>query len=535
MQFLTRCGARRGAALALALALTTIAAPAQNVEPSPRRTPTVDDAYRSIESLRQAFVMGELTPLDMTLLFQQRIESIDRTGPTLRAVLETNPDAAPAAHVAGSDYRAGLAQALTGIPVLIKDNIETGDRMRTTAGSLAFERPSSKDATIVAKLREAGAVILGKANLSEWSGFRGSSALQGWSARGGLTKNPFVLDWSPKGSSSGSAAGVAAGLATVAIGTETYGSIVAPAHAMGLVGLKPTVGLVSRAGIVPVSYAQDSPGPIARSVADAAALLNVIAGSDPTDPLTANADRHVTNYTRFADPALVRGKRIGVLRLHADEDEFTILAIQQAIRALTDRGVTIIENVDIPSMDGLLEDQEALLLAEFKHDIAAYLETRVEQPLRTLDDLIAFNEREATRELAHFGQEVFLAARGATLLDDPSYFERRIRATRKAGPEGIDAVMAEHNLDAIIATPASMAMPSVAGYPVMTVSTGLVEDLPIGVFLFGTKWSEPNLISIGSAIESGRGAFNRPKFVPTLPLGDGTGQAHWELQGPWLR
>ncbi|NII54712.1 amidase family protein [Luteibacter sp. SG786] len=499
------------AAMALAAALTP---PSSFANPG-YRTPTVDDAYLSIEDLQRAYAMGELTPTDMTRLFQQRIESIDRSGPTLNSVLEINPDAIAAATAAEAAYRGGRSTALTGIPILLKDSIDTGDRMRTTAGSLALERPANRDATIVTKLRNAGAIILGKANLSEWSNFRGWPSINGWSARGGFTLHPYVLDRDPIGSSTGSGAAVAAGLATASIGLETAGSIVSPALAMGLVGIKPTVGLVSRAGTVPVSRTQDTVGPMARSVADAAAVLTVIAGTDLADPVTADADSHASDYTQYVDAGRVKGMRIGLVR---HQDGTLDPGTEKAMRILENSGAVIVDAVTLPPTDTARNDHLPMLLTEFKQDIAAYLATRDEPSLRSLDDLIAFNEREAEHEMQYFGQEMFLWASQMGTPDDPQHRLRRENALRTTGPEGIDATLAAHKLDALIGPMPVVEIAALAGYPVMTLPTHFEGELPEGVLIFGTKWSEPTLISIASAVEAEAKAFRRPKYLPTLPV-----------------
>ncbi|SFW18210.1 amidase [Luteibacter sp. UNCMF366Tsu5.1] len=514
---MTPLPSRLAPCLATALTLALAAAPAHAQDIPARRTATVDDAYLSIAGLRQAYARGELTPLDMTLSFLDRINAIDRAGPTLRSVIETNPDAAIAAHAATQAYCNGATTSLTGIPILLKDNIETGDRMRTSAGSLLFPLPARQDATVTAKLREAGAIILGKANLTEWANFRSMMSIHGWSARGGTTLNPFALYATPLGSSSGSGAAVAAGLATAALGTETQGSIIGPAMAMGLVGMKPTIGLVSRTGIIPLSHMQDSAGPMTRSVADAAAVLKAIAGSDPTDPLTVEADRHVSDYTLALAADAVRGMRIGVVRRHAFDDNRWGSAMDRAVEILESKGAIVVDNVELPATDVAVDDQLSLVLTEFKHDIASYLARRTEQPLRTLEQVIAFNEAEADRELIHFGQELFEEALLAPGIDDPDYVERRLRARRVAGPEGIDATLATHKLDALIGPFSLNAVAALAGYPILTVPTHFEGNLPKGVMLYGTKWSEAKLLTIGHAIEQGANAFRRPTFIATPP------------------
>ena len=520
----------RPAALAVALSLLAFDAGAT------ARDATEDDAFASIATLRQAYASGTLTPEGLTALFLQRIATIDKAGPTVNAVLETNPDALAIAR------KAGKQGPLAGIPILLKDNIDTGDRMQTTAGSLALVgKPAPHDSAVAAKLRKAGAVILGKTNLSEWANMRSNHATSGWTGRGGLTVNPYVLDRNACGSSAGSGSAVAAGLATVAIGSETDGSIICPASMTGLVGIKPTVGLVSRAGIIPISHSQDTAGPMARSVEDAAIVLGAIAGTDPRDPATKDADRHATDYTTFLDPNALRGKRIGVVRQLAGIEPNADHALESTIAILKAQGATVVDNVEIPHLKELSEHELDVLLYEFKHDIAAYLATRPDQPMKTLADLIAFNTREAGKEMPWFGQELFLMAQEKAGLDDPKYIEIRDRNQRLAGPEGIDSALAKDHLDALLApswgpaftndlvlgdhvvsgdpTVGGVSAPAaIAGYPSITLPVEFAHELPVGVVFFGAKWSEPTLIAVAYGVEQKAKAFRRPTFIPTLPV-----------------
>ncbi|WP_426287429.1 amidase [Luteibacter sp. E-22] len=513
------------AAVALMLAGGTVAA----------RDAGEDDAFASIATIRQAYASGVLTPEGLTRLFIERIATIDQAGPTINSVLETNPDALAIAR------KSGKTGPLAGIPILLKDNIDTGDRMMTTAGSLALVgKPAPRDSGVAARLRKAGAVILGKTNLSEWANMRSNHATSGWTGRGGLTVNPYVLDRNACGSSAGSGAAVAAGLATVAIGSETDGSIICPAAMTGLVGIKPTVGLVSRAGIIPISHSQDTAGPMARSVADAATVLGAIAGSDPRDPATAEADKHATDYTKFLDPDALRGKRIGVVRQLAGIEPNADHALETTITLLKAQGATVIDPVEIPHLKELSDNELDVLLFEFKHDIQAYLATRPDQPMKTLADLIAFNQREAAREMPWFGQELFLAAQAKGGMDDPKYIQMRDTNKRLAGPEGIDAALAKDHLDALLApswgpafvndlvlgdhvvsgdpTVGGVSAPAaIAGYPSITLPVEFAHELPVGVVFFGAKWSEPTLIAIAYGVERKTNAFRRPKFLPTLP------------------
>lgn len=500
------------------------------------RTATDDDAYASIAQLRQAYASGQLSPEGMTTLFLKRIATIDQSGPRLHSVLETNPEALALAR------SSPLEKPLGGITILLKDNIDTGDRMQTTAGSLALVgTPAPRDATVAARLRAAGAVILGKTNLSEWANIRSNHASSGWTARGGLTLNPYVLDCNACGSSAGSGAAVAAGLATAALGSETDGSIICPASMTGLVGLKPTVGLVSRAGIIPISHSQDTAGPMTRSVADAAAVLTVIAGSDARDPATKDADAHATDYAKALVPGALRGKRIGIARQLAGIEPNADRALDATIAILKAQGAIVVDNVEIPHLKELGENELDVMLYEFKHDIAAYLATRPGQPMKTLADLIAFNEREKAREMPWFGQELFLMAQEKRGLDDPHYVAIRDKNKRLAGPEGIDAALAKDHLDALLApswgpafvndlilgdhvvsgdpTVGGVSAPAaIAGYPSITLPVTFAHGLPVGVVFFGTKWSEPTLLSIAYGVEQSARAFQRPRFLATAPL-----------------
>ena len=501
-----------------------------------------DVAYASIDQLQQRMGAGALDSRQLARALLDRVQRIDRSGPTLRAVIETNPDVLPLADALDAK-RTTSHGPLYGIPVLLKDNIETGDHMLTTAGSLALiDAPAARDASLVERLRKAGALILGKTNLSEWANFRSSHASSGWSGRGGQTKNPYVLDRNPCGSSAGSAVAVAAGLATVAIGTETDGSIICPAAMNGIVGIKPTLGLVSRRGIVPISHNQDTAGPMARDVADAAALLAVIAGSDPRDPATAEADKHATDYTKFLDPNGLKGKRIGVVRQLAGAEPNAERVLDAAIATMKAQGAIIVDPVKLPHLNELGDAEMTVLLYDFKHDINAYLATRTGLSVHTLADLIAFDTAHAAEEMTWFGQELFEQAEAKGPLTDKAYLDALAKAKRLAGPEGIDAALAAQHLDALLAPswgPAFMTDPvlgdhivsgdptvggasqpaAVAGYPSITVPAGWAHGLPVGIVLFGAKWSEPALISIAYGFEQHTQAWQPPKFLDTV---DGT-------------
>lgn len=523
-----RWGKQAALAVSMGLIVATTATQARDA--------TEDDAFASIATLRKAYATGALTPEGMATLFLQRIATIDKDGPSVNAVIETNPDALAIARKAGTK---GL---LAGVAILLKDNIDTGDRMQTTAGSLALlGKPAPRDSAVAERLRKAGAVILGKTNLSEWANMRSSHASSGWTGRGGLTRNPYVLDRNACGSSAGSGAAVAAGLATVAIGSETDGSIICPASMNGLVGIKPTVGLVSRTGIIPISHSQDTAGPMARSVEDAAIVLGAIAGSDPRDPATAEADKHATDYTKYLDPNALRGKRIGVVRALAGIEPNADKALEKTIAILKAQGATVVDPVEIPHLKDIAEHELDVMLYEFKHDLNAYLATRPDQPMKTLADLIAFNTREAAKEMPWFGQELFEAAQAKGDLADPAYVEMQAKNKRLAGPEGIDAALAKDHLDALLApswgpafttdlvlgdhvvsgdpTVGGVSAPAaIAGYPSLTLPVQFAHELPVGVVFFGAKWSEPTLIGIAYALERKVQAFQRPKYLATLPV-----------------
>jgi amidase len=500
--------------------------PASNPVPAPDTT---------IAQLEQALATGRTTARSVTNHYIARIAAIDANGPSLHSVLEVNPDAASiASNLDGAHATHG---PLFGVPILLKDNIDTSDRMLTTAGSLALvDSKPAHDAFIVTRLRASGAVILGKTNLSEWANFRSSRSSSGWSGRGGQTRNPYSLDRNPCGSSSGSGAAIAASLAVVAIGSETDGSIVCPSSANGLVGIKPTIGLVSRSGIIPISASQDTAGPMARTVADAAAVLTVIAGYDPDDPATTPLrDRPPTDYTRFLDPNSLKGARIGVMRHSAGFHEKVDAVFEQALSALRMQGAILVDPADIPNADKLDADEQVVLQYEFKDGINKYLSTRHGGGPRTLTDLITYNSAHAPQEMPYFGQELFTQSNARGPLTDRLYVEAHDRAKRLAGPEGIDAALTKDHLDALIAPTLGPAWttdlingdhflgggvsspPAVAGYPHITVPMGAVDGLPIGLSFVGTAWSEGRLISLAYAFERATHARRAPEFRPSIP------------------
>ncbi len=488
---------------------------------------------RSIADLRADLEAGRTNSERLVRAYLRRIEQIDRRGPRLNSVIALNPNALMDARALDVERRAGRVRGpLHGVPILIKDNIETRDPMPTTAGSLALaDNVTGRDAPLVARLREAGAIILGKTNLSEWANIRSNFSTSGWSALGGRTRNPYALDRNPCGSSSGSGAAVAASLAAAAIGTETDGSIICPSNVNGIVGIKPTVGLVSRTHIIPISAAQDTAGPMARTVADAAALLTAIAGIDPADPATAEADARRADYAAALNADALRGARIGVARFLAGYHPEVDAAFNAALAALTEAGATLVEITEAPSdRDAMSEAEFAVLLTEFKHGLNAYLErTPPSVRARTLADIIAFNANEP-REMALFGQDIFLLAEATKGIDDPAYLEARALAQRLARAEGIDSMFAAHALDAIVAPSGQPAWTSdtvlgdhflggasgyaaIAGYPHISVPMGAVRGLPVGLSIFGAAWSEAKLIGYAYAFEQ----RTRARRAPTYP------------------
>jgi len=485
-------------------------------------------AEADISDLQSRMASGELDSVTLARAYLDRIARLDRAGPRLRAVIELNPDALREAAQLDTERRQGqLRGPLHGIPLLLKDNIGASP-MSTTAGSLALEGFRPDDAFLVKRLRAAGALILGKTNLSEWANFRSSQSISGWSARGGQTRNPYRLSHNPCGSSSGSAVAVSANLAVAAIGTETDGSIVCPAAVNGVVGLKPTVGLVSREGIVPISFSQDTAGPMTRSVADAAALLTAMAGRDESDPATATMPgRAVYDYTSRLNADALRGARIGVLYGDLMQKPGIAPALQHAVAVLRDAGATVVP-VQLPTQGQWQEAERIVLMHEFKAGLQRYF-TTYQAPVRSLEDVIAWNRSHAGKELAMFDQDLMETAAAMGGLGSPAYIRARSDARRLAGPEGIDAVLREQKLDALVAPTTGTAWPirpgsgddfpgesysaaAVAGYPSLTVPMAHVDGLPLGLLFMGTAWSEPRLIELGYAYEQRTRARRPPRF-----------------------
>lgn len=498
--------------------------------------PAYDVEGKGIAALSRDLQDKRVSAVSLVRAYRARIESLDRNGPALHAVLALNPNVEAEAEASDARRRSGAApRPLEGIPILVKDNIETADPMPTTAGSLALaDNVTGRDAPLVARLRAAGALILGKTNLSEWANFRSSASSSGWSGVGGLTRNPFALDRTACGSSSGSAAAVAASLAPAAIGTETDGSITCPSAMSGLVGLKPTVGLVSRTHIVPISRSQDTAGPITHDVTDAARLLAVIAGHDPADAATAEADAH------HPDPALapdaLRGRRIGVARFLAGHSEATDAVFAQALDHLRQAGATLVELKDGPDLDAVGAAEMTVLLTEFKAGLDSYLaDTPKTVQARSLADVIAFNEAHRDRELGLFGQDLMHKAQNTAGLDDPGYRGALAKARRLAGAEGVDRLLSQNGLDALVAptggpawvidlangdhdTGSAATLPAVAGMPHLTVPMGEVDGLPVGLSFIGPVWSEGRLLGFGAAFEQVAGVRLRPSYLPTAKL-----------------
>jgi amidase len=512
----------------------------QGLPPGRVAAPEIELEEATVSGLQDGLREGRFTSRALVEWYLARIAALDRRGPALHAMLDLNPDALAIADSMDAERRAGRVRGpLHGIPVVIKDNIDTHDRMTTTAGSLALEGSiAPRDAFIVERLRAAGAVILGKTNLSEWANFRGNQSSSGWSGRGGQVKNPYVLDRSPCGSSSGTGAAVSANFAAVGIGTETDGSIVCPSSANGLVGIKPTVGLVSRAGIIPISHNQDTAGPMARTVADAAILLGALTGIDPRDSATAaSRGKMLTDYTRFLDANSLKGARIGVARkgLTGYSPE-TDRIFDEAVEAMRRAGAVIVDSLEVPHADEYGAAEGTVLNYDFKHDLDAYLAALgPDAPVKSLQEVIDFNRAHADQELRYFGQETMIEAQASGPLTDRKYVDALAKA-RRLSRLGIDSLMQAKHLDAIVAPTgspawtidlvngdhflgASSSLAAVSGYPSITVPAGYAFGLPVGISFFAGAWQEPQLIRLAYAFEQAMKARRPPAFAPTIDPG----------------
>jgi amidase len=494
----------------------------------------------TIADLQAGMKSGRFTARALVEKYSVRIEEIDKNGPAVNSIIEMNPDALSIAEGLDEERKAkGPRGPLYGVPVLIKDNIDTADRMMTTAGSLALlgSRPT-QDSWVAQKLRSAGAVILGKTNLSEWANIRSSHSTSGWSGRGGLTKNPYALDRNPCGSSSGTGAGVSANLCAVGIGTETDGSIVCPSSSNGLAGIKPTVGLISRIGIIPISHSQDSAGPICRSVRDAAILLGALTGVDSQDPSTAaSAGKSYTDYAQFCDVNGLKGARIGVARKYFGFNDAVDALMEHALDIMKKQGATLIDPADIETLGKFDESELLVFMYELKADLNAYLaHLGPSAPVRSLKDIIEFNERNRQKEMPYFGQDLFLKAEEKGPLTEKAYLDALDKNHQLARKEGIDATMDKYNLDAIVAPTGGPAWltdlvngdhvaggssnaAAVAGYPNINVTAGFISGLPAGISFFGRAWSEPTLIRLAFAFEETTKARQVPKFFSTIGAG----------------
>jgi amidase len=493
----------------------------------------------TIAELQAAMKAGKWTARIVAQKYLSRIESINKQGPAVNAIIELNPDALAIADAMDKERKAkGARGPLHGIPVLLKDNIDTADRMTTTAGSLALAGSIPlKDSFVAQRLRAAGAVILGKTNLSEWANIRSSHSSSGWSGRGGQTKNPYVLDRNPCGSSSGSGVAIAANLAAVAIGTETDGSVVCPASANSLVGIKPTLGLVSRSGIIPIAHSQDTAGPMARTVTDAAILLGALVGIDPDDAITnESSGKSFADYTQFLDANGLKGARIGVPRKYFGFNDQVDKLINSSIEEMRKLGAVIVDPAEIETAGKFDDTELEVLLYELKADLNKYLESLGHRaPVRSLKDVIEFNERNSAREMPYFGQDLFIKAEAKGPLTSKEYVEALAKNQRLSRTEGIDAVMSKNKLDVMVAPTGGPAWPTdllngdhftggysspsaVAGYPHITVPAGYIHGLPVGISFFGQAYSEPVLIKLAFAFEQATRFRRPPQFLPTAVL-----------------
>jgi amidase len=532
---------RRGflKATAQAGALTILSSTAMARTESPFVAKDFELEEITVNELQAGMKSGKYTARSLVEAYLARIDEVDKNGPKVNSVIELNPDALQIAAALDKERREkGSRSLLHGIPVLIKDNIDTADRMRTSAGSLALgESTPPKDSFVAQKLREAGAVILGKTNLSEWANFRSTHSTSGWSGRGGLTKNPYALDRNPCGSSSGSGVAGAANLAAVTIGTETDGSIVCPSNMNSLVGIKPTVGLVSRAGIIPISATQDTAGPMCRTVTDAAIVLGALTGVDARDAATANSrGKGLKDYTKFLDANGLKGARLGIVRKSFGFSEKVDALLNESIDAMKRAGAVIIDSTNIPHAGEYDASEFEVLLYEFKAGLNAYLASLgANAPAKSLKDLIDYNNKHRDTEMPYFGQETFIQAEAKGDLKSPAYLKALAKNMRLSRLEGIDAIMIKHRLDALVAPTGGppwttdlvngdhfvgglSTAPAVAGYPHITVPAGYIFGLPIGISFVGRAYTEGTLIKIAYAYEQLTKHRKPPKFLPTADL-----------------
>ncbi len=544
----SRCATDRRSFLQSAVSTTAAAAlyPAQSAgreifSPAPPRAGVQPFELEeiTIPELQEGVKSGKFTARSLVEKYRERIDEIDKRGPAVNAIIELNPDAPSIAEALDQERKAkGPRGPLHGIPVLVKDNIDTADRMMTTAGSLALvgSKPL-KDSFVVQRLRAAGTVILGKTNLSEWANIRSSHSVSGWSGRGGLTRNPYALDRNPCGSSSGTGAGISANMAAIGIGTETDGSIVCPSSSNGLVGIKPTVGLVSRGGIIPISHSQDGAGPMGRTVRDAAILLGALTGVDPEDAATsASTGKLQTDYAQFCDPNGLKGARIGVARKYFGFSDSVDALMEQALGLIKAQGATLVDPADIATL-GKFDDSELLVfMYELKADLNAYLaRLGPSAPVHSLQEIIDFNDRNRQKEMPYFGQDLFVKAQSRGPLTEKEYVDAVAKNHQLAGVEGIDALMDKYKLDAIVAPTGAPAwltdlingdhsaggssnVAAVAGYPNINVTAGYIFGLPVGISFFGRAWSEPTLIKLAYSFEQATKARQAPRFLTSIAL-----------------
>jgi len=527
-----------GCALAIATPVSTFAIEANESE-STTLLPAFELEESTIAELQDGLKAGKYSSRSLVEKYFERINEVDKKGPGLNSIIEMNPEAeAIASSLDRERKEKGVRGPLHGIPLLIKDNIDTADRMMTTAGSLALvgSKPQ-QDSFVAKKLREAGAIIIGKTNLSEWANFRSNHSSSGWSGRGGQTKNAYVLDRNPCGSSSGSGAAAAASLCAAAIGTETDGSVVCPSSANSLVGIKPTVGLVGRSGIIPISHSQDTAGPMARSVADAAILLGALTGIDPRDPATkASQGKSFTDYTQFLDRNGLKGVRLGVVRKNFGFNDHVDKLLNDQLAEMKKLGAVVVDPAEIPTAGKFDDSELEVLLYEFKADLNTYLAGLGPQaPVHSLKEIIAFNERNREREMPFFGQDLFTKAEEKGPLTSKKYLQALSKNHLLTRTQGIDLVMTKNRLDALVAPTGGPAWPTdwingdhftggyssasaVAGYPHITVPAGYVFGLPVGISFFAGSYSEPKLIKIAYAFEQATKARRGPKFLPTAKI-----------------